>query len=114
MKLRPVKYNLKLHTIDRPEVAENELTDQKLLMFSFVWLFSFLINQEIILFSCRDRTFLRTCRLQGQEQGLQNVSSRTPSLVDSIEQECEQEMFTELDDINDCIEEKDDADFSTD
>ena len=52
----------------------------------------FSTNQKIELSSVEDRAFSRTCRLRGQGQGLQNVSSRTflrtPSLlldVDSLQ-----------------------------
>ena len=46
----------------------------------------FSTNQKIVLSSAEDRTFSRTCWLQGQRldirgQGLQNVSTRTPPLV---------------------------------
>ena len=40
-------------------------------------------------------------------------SSRTPHLIDSVEQKREQEVFIEFDAFDDCIEEKEDADFST-
>ena len=46
-------------------------------------------------------------RRQGRPGGL-------PTLVDSVEQEREQEVFIELDDFDDCIEEKKDTDFLTD
>ena len=46
-------------------------------------------------------------RGQGRRRGL-------PTLVDSVEQEREQEVFIGLEDFNDCIEEKEDTDFSTD
>ena len=36
------------------------------------------------------------------------------NIVDSLEQESEQEVLIELDDIDDCIEEKEDADCTTD
>ena len=42
------------------------------------------------------------------------TSSKDPPLVESVEQEREQEMFIELGDFDDCIGEKEDADFSTD
>ena len=35
-------------------------------------------------------------------------------IVDSVEQESEGKVFIELDDFDDCIEVKEDADFSTD
>ena len=34
------------------------------------------------------------------------MSTRTPSLIDSVEQEREQEEFIEINDFDDCIEEK--------
>ena len=37
-----------------------------------------------------------------------------PTLVDSVEQEREMEVFIELDDFDDCIEKKEDIDFLTD
>ena len=46
-------------------------------------------------------------RGQGRPRGL-------PTLVDSVEQVREQEVFTGLEDFNDCIEEKEDTDFPTD
>ena len=42
------------------------------------------------------------------------MSSMTPPLVDSVEQEREQKVLIELDHLDDCIEEKEHADFSTD
>ena len=39
---------------------------------------------------------------------------RLPTLVDSIEQESEQEVFIELDDFDDCIEDEEDTDFLMD
>ena len=88
---------------------ENELTDQKF-MLSFVWLFSFLTNQKnnAVLQPRKEhfRGFVgfeaqakeRRPRGQGRPGGL-------PTLVDSVEQEREQEVFIELDDFDDCIEE---------
>ena len=40
----------------------------------------FLTNQKKCCLRAEDRAFLRTCRLRGRGQGLQNVSSRTPPL----------------------------------
>ena len=65
-----------------------KLKDQKFIL-TFAWLFPYLTNQEIIPSSSR---------------GLQNVSlrksSRTPPLVDSVEQKCEPEVIIELDDFD--------------
>ena len=49
----------------------------------------FLMSRKIGLSLAEDRAFLRAWKLQGQgldmrDQGLQNVSSRTPPLVESI------------------------------
>ena len=42
------------------------------------------------------------------------LPSAMVDIVDSVEHEREQEVFIELDDFDDCIEENEDADFSTD
>ena len=59
--------------------------------------------------------------LKNQNGRLETILHARPifprSLVDivvGVEQERQQEMFIELDDFYDCIEEKEDADFSTD
>ena len=46
--------------------------------------------------------------------GGQGRPGELPTLVDSIEQEREQEVFIELDDFDDCIEQKEDTDILTD
>ena len=68
----------------------------------------------------RNRTLLRTsCRVRGQSQRHPTVSSRprtssrTPVLVDSVEQERVQKVLLEVHNLDDRMEEKD-ADFSTD
>ena len=78
-------------------------------MWSFVFLFNQSRNDAAVEPNTEHFQGLVECRLQGQR--LQNVFSRTPPLV--VEQECEQEVFFELDDFDDSIKEKEDADFST-
>ena len=80
-------------------------------MLSFVWLFSFLPIKKYCCPRAEERIFPRTCRLRGQGQA--DPSWRTPPLIHRVEQESEQEVFVELDDFDDCIEEKEDADYST-
>ena len=55
----------------------------------------FLTIQKIVLFSAEDKAFSKICRLRGQgldhriqAQGLQNVSSRTPTLLNVLFTSC--------------------------
>ena len=52
-------------------------------------------------------------RGQGDTSSRPRTSWRTPPLVYNVEQEREQEVFIEINDFDDCAEEKEDADFLT-
>ena len=47
------------------------------------------------------------------KQDLFSISALV-DIVDSVDHECEREVLIELDDFDDCVEEKEDADFSLD
>ena len=69
-----------LHSIIFSNKERKQIDSRLQFMLYFVWLFSFLINQKMMLPSSAGQDILRIYRLHGQDQVLQNVLSRTPPL----------------------------------